>query len=177
MIETMATAAEAASRPQDVVVRREVRHRRDWAKVLSTTAQLTRDLDLAEECAQDAFAQALETWPRDGVPRRPGAWLTTAGRNRAMDRLRREAVGVLIDVADCRMRLAQGSPVRGPVQLQPSLVASVRPYIIEYLDPSSSSAPESRSPSVMASRWPSPPGPCRAPASSSPPFAATDRRC
>jgi RNA polymerase sigma-70 factor, ECF subfamily len=52
---------------------------------------VTGDWDLAEECAQDAFARALKTWPRDGVPRRPGAWLTTVARNRALDRLRRSA--------------------------------------------------------------------------------------
>ncbi len=52
---------------------------------------MTGNWDLAEECAQDAFAQALKTWPRDGVPRRPGAWLTTVARNRATDRLRRSA--------------------------------------------------------------------------------------
>jgi RNA polymerase sigma-70 factor (ECF subfamily) len=52
---------------------------------------MTGDWDLAEECAQDAFAQALDHWPRDGVPRRPGAWLTTTARNRALDRLRRQA--------------------------------------------------------------------------------------
>jgi RNA polymerase sigma-70 factor (ECF subfamily) len=51
------------------------------------------DWDLAEECAQDAFASALERWPRDGIPRHPGAWLTTVARHRAMDRLRRAAVG------------------------------------------------------------------------------------
>ncbi len=52
---------------------------------------MTGNWDLAEECAQDAFARALQTWPRDGVPRRPGAWLTTVARNRALDRLRRSA--------------------------------------------------------------------------------------
>ena len=52
---------------------------------------MTGDWDLAEECAQDAFALALKTWPRDGVPRRSGAWLTTVARNRALDRLRRGA--------------------------------------------------------------------------------------
>jgi RNA polymerase sigma-70 factor (ECF subfamily) len=67
-------------------------HRRDWAKVFASTAALTRDLDLAEECAQDAFAQALETWPETGIPERPGAWLTTTARNRARDVLRRESV-------------------------------------------------------------------------------------
>lgn len=45
--------------------------------------------DLAEECTQDAFAMALERSPRDGLARRPGAWLTTTARNRAVDRLRR----------------------------------------------------------------------------------------
>ena len=53
----------------------------------------TGDWDLAEECAQDAVARALETWPRDGVPRNPGAWLTTTARHRAVDRLRRDAAG------------------------------------------------------------------------------------
>ena len=48
---------------------------------------------MAEECAQDAFALALERWPRDGVPRKPGAWLTTAARHRAVDRVRRMATG------------------------------------------------------------------------------------
>ncbi len=67
-------------------------HRREWAKVLGATAQLTRDLDLAEECAQDAYAQALETWGESGVPERPGAWLTSIARNRARDVLRRESV-------------------------------------------------------------------------------------
>ena len=46
---------------------------------------------MAEECAQEAFAAALERWRRDGVPRRPGAWLTTTARNRAIDRMRRGA--------------------------------------------------------------------------------------
>jgi RNA polymerase sigma-70 factor (ECF subfamily) len=60
--------------------------------VFATTAQLTRDLVLAEECAQDAFAQALVTWAETGIPERPGAWLTTIARNRARDVLRRESV-------------------------------------------------------------------------------------
>ncbi|MCG7203250.1 RNA polymerase sigma factor [Streptomyces arenae] len=67
--------------------------REEWAQVVATLIRVTGDWDLAEECAQDAFAQALERWRRDGVPRRPGAWLTTTARNRALDVLRREAVG------------------------------------------------------------------------------------
>jgi RNA polymerase sigma-70 factor, ECF subfamily len=64
----------------------------EWGRIVATLIRLTGDWDLAEECAQDAFAQALERWPRDGVPQRPGAWLTTTARNRAVDRLRRGAV-------------------------------------------------------------------------------------
>lgn len=67
-------------------------YRRDWAQVFSTTARLTRDLDLAEECTQDAFTQALQTWARNGIPDRPGAWLTTIARNRALDVRRRDSV-------------------------------------------------------------------------------------
>jgi RNA polymerase sigma-70 factor, ECF subfamily len=67
--------------------------RGEWGQVVATLIGLTGDFDLAEECAQDAFAQALDRWPRDGVPRKPGAWLTTTARNRALDRLRREKVG------------------------------------------------------------------------------------
>jgi RNA polymerase sigma factor (sigma-70 family) len=52
--------------------------------------RLTRNLDLAEECVQDAYAQALSTWGTRGVPDNPGAWLTTVARRRALDQLRRE---------------------------------------------------------------------------------------
>jgi RNA polymerase sigma-70 factor (ECF subfamily) len=54
---------------------------------------VTRNWDLAEECAQDAFTRALERWPRDGVPANRGGWLKTTARNRAYDRLRRDGVG------------------------------------------------------------------------------------
>jgi RNA polymerase sigma-70 factor, ECF subfamily len=65
----------------------------EWGQVVATLIGLTGDWDLAEECASDAFAIALTTWERDGVPRRPGAWLTATARNRAVDRLRRAKVG------------------------------------------------------------------------------------
>ncbi|MFC8074497.1 RNA polymerase sigma factor [Streptomyces sp. NPDC057307] len=64
-------------------------HRREWASVLAATVRVTRDLDLAEECVQDAYAAALVDWARGGVPDRPGAWLTTAARHNALDALRR----------------------------------------------------------------------------------------
>src|SRR5947207_1977865 len=98
-------------------------HRREWAFVLAATVRVTRDLDLAEECAQEAFAQALTAWADAGTPAKPGAWLTTVARRRALDVVRREAAfrrtfSLLIedqttdgsevdvdDLRDCRLRL------------------------------------------------------------------------
>ncbi|HYZ57408.1 MAG TPA: sigma-70 family RNA polymerase sigma factor [Streptosporangiaceae bacterium] len=65
-------------------------HRSEWAFVLAATVRVTRDLDLAEECVQDAYAQALATWGDRGIPAKPGAWLTTVARRRALDLLRRQ---------------------------------------------------------------------------------------
>lgn len=64
-------------------------HRSAWATVVGAVAQSFRDLDLAEDSAAEAFAQAAERWPRDGVPRNPTGWLVTAARRRALDQLRR----------------------------------------------------------------------------------------
>jgi RNA polymerase sigma-70 factor (ECF subfamily) len=82
--------------------------RDEWGRVVATLIRVTGDWDLAEECAQEAFARAVDRWGRDGVPSRPGAWLTTTARNLAVDRLRRAAteasklqeVAVLTDEAD-----------------------------------------------------------------------------
>ena len=65
-------------------------HRVEYARVLAAVAASTRDLELAEESVQEAFAAALRTWPVRGVPERPGAWLTTVARRRAIDVVRRE---------------------------------------------------------------------------------------
>jgi RNA polymerase sigma factor (sigma-70 family) len=65
-------------------------HRREWGLVLAATVRIARDLDLAEECVQEAYAQALTAWTRDGIPRNPAAWLTTAAKRRAMDAIRRD---------------------------------------------------------------------------------------
>jgi RNA polymerase sigma-70 factor (ECF subfamily) len=62
----------------------------EWGRIVATLIGRTGDWDLAEDCAQQAFAEAVRRWPRDGVPRRPGAWLTTVACNRAIDRLRHE---------------------------------------------------------------------------------------
>ncbi len=65
--------------------------RQEWGRITAALIHQMGDWDLAEECAQDAFTQALRRWPRDGVPNRPGAWLMTVARNRAIDRLRRSS--------------------------------------------------------------------------------------
>jgi RNA polymerase sigma-70 factor, ECF subfamily len=65
--------------------------REEWSRAVAILARAVGgDLELAEDSVQDAFATALERWPRDGLPRNPGAWIVTAARNRAIDRIRRE---------------------------------------------------------------------------------------
>jgi RNA polymerase sigma-70 factor, ECF subfamily len=65
-------------------------HRREWGLVLAATVRVTRDMDLAEECVQDAYVSALDAWTRSGVPANPAAWLTTTARRKALDALRRD---------------------------------------------------------------------------------------
>ena len=62
------------------------------AKVIAHVARLVRDVGLAEELAQDALVAALEHWPDDGLPNNPGAWLMATAKNRALDRLRQDAL-------------------------------------------------------------------------------------
>jgi RNA polymerase sigma-70 factor, ECF subfamily len=64
--------------------------REEWGRVLAALIGFLGDFDLAEEAAQEAFAIAAARWPREGTPDNPRAWLVTTGRNRAIDRLRRE---------------------------------------------------------------------------------------
>jgi RNA polymerase sigma factor (sigma-70 family) len=66
--------------------------RTERSALIGAATKLLRDLDEAEDCAQEALVQALETWPRDGTPTKPGAWLMTTTRHRALDRLRRRAM-------------------------------------------------------------------------------------
>ena len=63
--------------------------RDQWGRVLAALIGFLGDFDLAEEAAQEAFATAAERWPREGIPANPGAWLVSTGRNRAIDRIRR----------------------------------------------------------------------------------------
>src|ERR1700760_2191393 len=60
------------------------------ARLIAGLARLVRDVDLAEELAQDALVIALSEWPGSGVPANPGAWLMTAAKRRAIDRIRRD---------------------------------------------------------------------------------------
>jgi len=67
-------------------------HRSEWATVLAAAVRLaggSGGIALAEDCVQDAFVSALQAWQRDGIPRSPGAWLTTAARRRVLDAQRR----------------------------------------------------------------------------------------
>ncbi|MFD0555903.1 RNA polymerase ECF family sigma subunit [Stackebrandtia endophytica] len=66
-------------------------HREFGVGIVATLIRITGDWTLAEDCAQDAVAAALERWPRDGVPRNPAGWLVTVARNRAIDHIRRAA--------------------------------------------------------------------------------------
>ena len=66
--------------------------RREWGPAVAAIARWSGDLTVAEDAVQEACAEALRSWPRDGVPDNPGGWLVTVARNRARDRLRRESI-------------------------------------------------------------------------------------
>ena len=74
---------------EDVRARVAEAFRLEYARVVGSVVRIVRDIDRAEEIAQDAFEQALDRWPADGMPDRPGAWLLTTARRRALDHLRR----------------------------------------------------------------------------------------
>ncbi len=82
--------------------------RAEWPRIVASLIRTTGDWDLAEDCAQDATERALRTWPRDGVPDNPGAWLTSVARRRALDVLRRRKteLQVLQDVGAMTDRVA-----------------------------------------------------------------------
>jgi RNA polymerase sigma-70 factor (ECF subfamily) len=68
----------------------ETTYREEWPRAVAILTRVLGDLSLAEDAVQEAFVTAAERWPRDGVPRSPGAWIVTTARNRAIDRIRRE---------------------------------------------------------------------------------------
>jgi RNA polymerase sigma-70 factor, ECF subfamily len=88
--------------PGDPAATVERAFREERTRVLATLIRQVGDFQLAEDAVQDAFAAAVATWPRDGVPDSPRAWITTTARRRAIDRLRRER-----STADRTARLAE----------------------------------------------------------------------
>src|SRR2546427_226914 len=64
--------------------------REERSRLVAALVRVLRDWDIAEELVQEATVAALETWPRDGIPENPGAWLLTTARRRGIDRLRRD---------------------------------------------------------------------------------------
>src|SRR4051812_49792134 len=101
--------SERRSGPSDSAAAVERAFREERAGVLATLIRHVGDFQLAEDAVQDAFAAAVATWPRDGVPDNPAAWITTAARRRAIDRLRRGR-----SLADRTDRLAQPAPPDAP---------------------------------------------------------------
>ena len=102
--------------------------REERAGILATLIRHVGDFQLAEDAVQDAFAAAVATWPRDGVPSNPGAWITTTARRRAIDRLRRTRS--LADRADRLAELARLDSQEHPSVTEDSLVADDRLRLI-----------------------------------------------
>ena len=76
--------------PSDAATTLETVYRSDWGRIVATLIRLLGDFDLAEECAQEAFAVALDQWPSSGIPELPRAWIIQTARNKAIDRFRRQ---------------------------------------------------------------------------------------
>ncbi len=92
--------------------------RREWGPAVAALARWSGDLTVAEDAVQEACAEALRAWPRDGVPDNPGGWLATVARNRALDRVRRESarpgkeLAAVIDMIQARTEHTVPHPVR-----------------------------------------------------------------
>jgi RNA polymerase sigma-70 factor, ECF subfamily len=77
--------------PQDVTSALDAVYRSDWGRIVAALIRLFGDFDAAEEAAQEAFAAAVDQWPASGVPEFPRAWIIQTARNKAIDRIRRQA--------------------------------------------------------------------------------------
>jgi RNA polymerase sigma-70 factor, ECF subfamily len=98
--------------------------REESPAVLATLVRHVGDIGLAEDAVQDAFAAAVATWPRDGVPASPGAWITTTARRKAIDRLRRERG--IADRVDRLRVLAERDAAAVPEEREESAVGDDR---------------------------------------------------
>jgi RNA polymerase sigma-70 factor (ECF subfamily) len=86
--------------------------RNEAGKIVAILTRLLGDIDLAEDAVQEALAVALDRWPRDGLPDRPGAWLMTTARNKALDHLRRERTQATAREAALRLNIDDDSDAR-----------------------------------------------------------------
>jgi len=100
--------------------------RREWPAVVATLVRITGDLGLAEDAAQDAALEALEAWAATEIPRRPGAWIITVARRRAIDRIRREATGRRKAELLARLEAWDQPRVEDPVENLTGLETSLR---------------------------------------------------
>ena len=86
----MTPAATAST--SDVSRAVEAVYRQEWSRIIGALVRVTHSLEVAEDAVQEAFAIAVQSWPSTGIPDRPAAWITTAARRRAIDRLRGASV-------------------------------------------------------------------------------------
>ena len=103
--------------------------RLEYARVVASVIRIVRDIDVAEEVVQEAFAQALDHWPADGTPDRPGAWLLTTARRRALDRLR-QARRAEARAAALAYEAALGAMDEGPDVTDPEAIPDDRLRLI-----------------------------------------------
>lgn len=90
--------------------------RAEYGRAVAVLVRFLGDIDLAEEAVQDAFATALRRWPETGVPPSPASWIITTARNRAVDRLRREATRTERHAQAALLHTADAPPEEGPVR-------------------------------------------------------------
>ena len=102
------SGAPPAASATDVVGTVVAAFRQEWGRITAALIHQTGDWDLAVECAQDAFTQAMRRWPRDAVPNRPGPWLMTVARNGAIDRWAEVKIAAHLNQARWAV------PARGP---------------------------------------------------------------
>ncbi|GAA2977283.1 RNA polymerase sigma factor [Actinokineospora diospyrosa] len=88
---------------------------REYGRAVAVLTRVFGDIDIAEDAVQDAFTQALRTWPERGVPPSPAGWIITTARNRAIDRLRREADRDDRHAQAALLHAASEPPEEGPV--------------------------------------------------------------
>ena len=93
--------------------------RREYARAVAVLVRRLGDIDLAEEAVQDAFAVAVDRWPRTGLPPSPAGWIITTAGNRAVDRLRREAVRDVRHAQAALLLPAAGEPPEEPAEEGP----------------------------------------------------------